>query len=413
MSSPGLVVVGTGLAGVAACESARREGYTGSIILVGAESHLPYDRPPLSKELLLGDAAPVVPTLRARDRFEELNVEVWTDAPALGLDIESRTLKTSRGDLTYQNLLIACGASSRELPKTAGIAGVHTLRTYSDAESIWKRMQSPARVVVIGAGFIGAEVASAARSYGHPVTIVEAAPAPLTRSLGIEGGALCADLHAHNGTELILGVGVEEVLTEAEGTSVRAVRLTDGRVLDADLVVVGIGAVPSTRWLVDTEIALHPQDRGIECDATLAVLSTSGDPIDGLWASGDVAHWPNSLFDKKMRLEHWASASEQGALAARNAVVDGSPTPYTTVPYFWSDWYGTRLQFVGTSDADELLVQRRVDKTGGTVVLYRSGTRLTGVLTIGRPDLIMKYRRFVVQADSWRAGVDFGADQCR
>ncbi|MDN3459922.1 FAD/NAD(P)-binding oxidoreductase [Rhodococcus sp. APC 3903] len=413
MSSPGLVVVGAGLAGVAACESARREGYTEPITLLGAESYLPYDRPPLSKELLLGEAAPTIPALRERDRFEELDIDVWTDAPALGLDTQSRIVTTGRGDLPYRHLVIACGASSRELPGTAGVSGIHTLRTYADAEAIWKRLQSPARVVVIGAGFIGAEVASAARSYGHPVTIVEAAPAPLTRSLGVEGGALCAELHARNGTELVLGVGVAEVMTDTSGQAVRAIRLTDGRTLDADLVVVGIGAVPSTEWLADSEIALNSIDGGIECDATLAVLTNSGDPIEGIWAGGDVAHWPNALFDRRMRLEHWASASEQGALAARNAVAVSPAHTYTAVPYFWSDWYGTRLQFVGTSHADELLVQHRVDKTGGTVVLYRSGTRLTGVLTIGRPDLIMKYRRFVVQADSWCAGVDFGADRCR
>lgn len=413
MSSPGLVVVGAGLAGVAACESARREGFTGPITLIGSESHLPYDRPPLSKELLLGEAAPVVPVLREHGKFAQLDIDVWTDAPALGLDTRGRLVRTGKGDIPYRDLVIACGAHSHELPGTSGVAGIHTLRTYSDAEAVWKRLQSRVRVVVIGAGFIGAEVASAARKYGHPVSIVEAAAAPLTRSLGVEGGALVTELHAANGTELILGAGVESMITDAAGTAVAGVKLTDGRVLDADLGVVGIGAAPSTDWLSDTEIALDSRDAGIECDATMAVLSKSGLPVDGVWAAGDVAHWPNPLFDTKMRLEHWASASEQGAAAARNAVTDGPTKPFTTVPYFWSDLYGTRLQFVGTPHADELLVQHRRDKTGGTVVLYRSGTRVTGVLTIGRPDLIMKYRRFVTLADSWCAGVAFGADHCR
>jgi NADPH-dependent 2,4-dienoyl-CoA reductase/sulfur reductase-like enzyme len=413
MRNRGLVVVGAGLAGVAACESARREGFSGPITLIGAESHLPYDRPPLSKELLVGEASPAVPLLRERGRFTELDIDVMTDAPAVGLDTRARVVGTGKGDVPYQHLVIACGARSRELPGTSGISGIHTLRTHSDVEAVWKRLQSPVRVVVIGAGFIGAEVASAARNYGHPVTIVEAAPAPLTRSLGAEGGALVTELHAANGTELVLGVGVESMITDSTGTTVAGVKLTDGRVVDGDLVVVGIGAAPSTEWLSDTDIGLDARDGGIECDATLAVLSSAGLPVDGVWAAGDVAHWPNALFDKRMRLEHWASASEQGAAAARNAVSGNSPMPFTTVPYFWSDWYGTRIQFVGTSQADELLVQQRRDKTGGTVVLYRSGGRVAGVLTIGRPDLIMKYRRFVTAPDSWASGVNYGADQCR
>ncbi|MGW0036505.1 NAD(P)/FAD-dependent oxidoreductase [Gordonia sp. NPDC003376] len=456
-----LVVVGAGLAGIRACESARREGYRGALTLVGAEEHLPYDRPPLSKELLMGQDEPSIPELRERGFLvDELGVEVRTGAPALGLDVESRTLATAAGDIGYDALIIAVGAHARRLPGADGVGGIHTVRTFADTRSIWRALRSSARVVVVGAGFIGAEVASAARRLGLAATIVEAAPAPLTRSLGVAGGSLCADLHAANGTELILGVGVEGFRTAgtgsnvtgagrgasgphvtgagsgasgphvtgagsgasgpnvtgagsgASGPHVTAVVLSDGRVLEADLVVVGVGAIPSTQWLADSGVALNDRDGGVECDEYLAALGVDGAPIPGVWGAGDVAHWPNGLFDRRMRLEHWTSAAEQGAMAARNALSDSQLTAYQTVPYFWSDWYGVRLQFVGVPHTDQLVVQHRVDKTGGTVVLYREADTLAGVLTIGRPDLIMKYRRLVAQRASWADGVAFGADRC-
>lgn len=414
MSTDHLVVVGAGLAGIRACESARREGFTGALTLVGSETHLPYDRPPLSKELLLADDEPALPTLRDESFLRsELDVDVRNNSAAIGLNTRAKTLHTVTGDIDYDAMVIAVGAHARTLPGVEGIQGVHTIRTFADAQSIWRALRARARVVVVGAGFIGAEVASAARKLGLPVTVVEAAPAPLTRSLGVDGGTLCADLHARNGTELILGVGVSGLRTSGgDAPAVTGVELADGRVLDADLVIVGVGAAPSTQWLADTDIALNGVDGGIECSETLAVLDTGGQPIPGLWAAGDVAHWPNALFDRRMRLEHWTSAAEQGACAARNAIGTEAGV-YETVPYFWSDWYGTRLQFVGVPDTDEILVQARTDKSGGTVVLYRGGDTVAGVLTIGRPDLIMKYRRLVAKRAPWTDGVAFGADLCR
>lgn len=414
MSTDHLVVVGAGLAGIRACESARRGGFTGALTLVGSETHLPYDRPPLSKELLLADDEPALPELRENSFLrEELGVDVRTDSAATGVDVEARVLNTAAGDLGYDATVIAVGAHARRLPGTEHIRGVHTVRTFGDTQSIWRALRARARVVVVGAGFIGAEVASAARKLGLSVTIVEAAPAPLTRSLGVAGGALCADLHERNGTELVLGVGVSSLRTSGgHEPVVTGVELADGRVLDADLVVVGVGAVPSTQWLAGTGVALNGVDGGVECSETLAVLDNAGQPIPGLWAAGDVAHWHNALFDRRMRLEHWTSAAEQGACAARNAIGTEAGV-YETVPYFWSDWYGTRLQFVGVPDADEILVQDRADKSGGTVVLYRGGDTVAGVLTIGRPDLIMKYRRLVAKRAPWADGVAYGADLCR
>lgn len=409
-----LVIVGGGLAGIRACESARREGYRGAIVLVSAEEYLPYDRPPLSKELLMADSAPLLPVLRDRQFLTgELDVDVRLDTPATALDVERRLLSTADGDIGYDALIIAVGASARTLPGAEGVEGIHTVRTFADSSVIWRRLREAGRIVVVGAGFIGAEVASAARRAGKSVTIVEAADAPLTRSLGASGGRLCMDLHSANGTDLIVGVGVAGFQTMGTPARVSGVRLADGRCLEADLVVVGVGAVPATGWLEDSGVALASGDRGIECDENLAVRSVDdGATIPGHWAAGDVAYWPNGLFARRMRLEHWTSAAEQGAHAARNALEGGPARPYQTVPYFWSDWYGTRLQFVGVAAGEEILVQDRSDARGGTVVLYRDGDQISGALTIGRPDLIMKYRRMVSKRANWGEAVNFGAAQC-
>jgi NADPH-dependent 2,4-dienoyl-CoA reductase/sulfur reductase-like enzyme len=276
---------------------------------------------------------------------------------------------------------------------------VHTLRTLDDARAIRGALDRGARAVVIGAGFIGSEIASAARKRGNEITIVEALLTPLARAVGAPMGAAVAELHARNGTPLICGTGVTDLL----GTGhVRGVRLADGRTLPADLVVVGIGAAPATEWLVGSGLLL---DDGIVCDATL----NAGLP--GIYAAGDVARWPNGLFGgRPQRLEHWTSAAEQGAAAARNALNPAGATPYTTVPYFWSDWYDSRIQFVGIPDADEVEV---VDGEPGSshrwVVLYRGGDRLVGALAVNGQSVIMKYRALISRSASWDDAMAFAA----
>lgn len=422
---PKLVVVGAGLAGLRACEAARRAGHTGPIVLLGEESHLPYDRPPLSKEFLAAEGADVGdPLLRpAAMIYEELDLDVRTDTRAVGLDTIEKTVAVESGypsrvdHVDYDELVIATGAAARQLPGAEDLTGVLALRTLDDAHAVRLGLEAGADIVVVGAGFIGSEVASAARKRGLPVTIVEALDAPLVRSLGVEVGALCSRLHLENGADLRLGVGVAALkplagsLPDSRGKRpVGTVELSDGSLLAADLVVVGVGAIPSTAWLRESGIKLHERDGGIVCDETMGVIRVDGSRVEHVWAAGDVAHWDNSLFDRPMRLEHWTSAAEQGATAARNALTPREEwKSYTTVPYFWSDWYETRLQFVGVPQADEILVQHRTDNKGGTVVLYREADRLVGTLTIGRPDLVMKYRRLIAQRASWSDGVQFGA----
>lgn len=399
-----LVVVGASLAGLRAAEAARRTGWDGEITLVGAEEHLPYDRPPLSKGQLEPGAGDALVPLRTRDELDELAVTTLLGAPASGLDTDGRRVLVGDTAVPYDALIIATGATPIALPGAAGIAGVTGLRTHAEAVAVRQALDDGARTVVIGAGFIGSEIASAARKRGLPATIVERLDVPLTRSLGPEPGEICADLHRAAGTELRLGVGVAGL--ESAGGRVAGVVLDDGTTVPADLVVVGIGVRPATSWLEESPVALHDGDRGVLCTASLATS------VPGIWAAGDVAHFPNRRFDGDlMRLEHWTNAAEQGALAARNALADpGEERAFLdTIPYFWSDWYGHRLQFVGTPRADEVVT---VGPRGpGAIVLYRRGAQLAGVLTIDRPRDIMKFRRLVMEPGSWEEALFQATDR--
>ena len=428
-----LVVVGASLAGLRAVEAARREGFTGSITLIGAEDHLPYDRPPLSKAVLHGEAS--VEPFVDEAGFAELDVELRLGTEAVGLDtgrkvvsIRSSSLGPTRpadsgwssselasvsrpGDseeIPYDGLVIATGARPRPWPdqwfrdasslgsSTSGPSGVYSLRTADDAEAIRAALDAGARTVVIGAGFIGSEVASSARKRGLPVTVVEALELPLTRSIGPEAGQVCADLHVAHGTELRLGVGVDRI--QSAGGHVTGVLLADGTLLPADLVVVGTGVLPNTDWLEGSGLTLHERDRGIVCDARLWT------GVDGVYAAGDVAHSPNPLFDDQlMRLEHWTNAAEQGAAAARHALSPDAAEPLAPVPYFWSDWYAHRIQFVGTPVADEVMVVA----TEPFIALYRREDRLVGALTVDGQRLVMKLRRRIADRGSWTEAVRF------
>ncbi|MEU4559513.1 FAD-dependent oxidoreductase [Actinoplanes sp. NPDC023936] len=393
-----LVIVGASLAGLRAAETARKYGFQDEIVLVGAEEHLPYDRPPLSKAFLdPGDAA--VPWLRTeRHLTEQLGLVLKLGVPASALDPQSQTVTVGEEAIHYSAMVIATGAAARALPGAAGVRGVHTLRTLDDARAVRSALDAGARTVVIGAGFIGSEIASGARMRGLDVTIVEALDVPLSRSVGPEVGYTLAALHKREDTELRCGAVVTGI-TEAGG-QVRSVMLDDGTELPADLVIAGIGVTPSTGWLAKSGAALHQRDGGLLCDETLWT------GLPGVYAAGDVAHWPNALFDGElMRLEHWATAVEQGAAAARNAIGPRGAA-LSTVPYFWSVWYGQRIQFVGVPQADEVSV---VSEPGSErlLALYRRGARLVGCLTVDRPGQIMKYRRMISERASWDHALRF------
>ena len=387
------VVVGASLAGLRAVESARRNGYAGRLVMVGAEEHLPYDRPPLSKAFLDPGDDPAVPHHRTEEELRALEVELRLGVPATALDTTDR-LVVLGGDeqLHYRRLVLATGARARELPGEQ-LAGVHTLRTVDDARSIRRALDAGCRTVVVGGGFIGSEVASAARKRDVDVTILEAAPLPLVRAVGEQMAAACAALHARNGTELRCGVTVAGL--EGDGR-VEGVALSDGTVLPADLVVVGIGADPVTDWLDGSGLQV---DDGIVCDETLRAAPD-------VYAAGDVARWHNPLFDQGMRLEHWTSAAEQGSTAASNALAPQDAAPYTTVPYFWSDWYTDKLQMVGITAADEVVVVGDPDDSRW-LALYRREDLLVGALALNLPGKIMKYRAMIGRRTAWPEALAF------
>ena len=397
-----LAVVGASLAGIRAVESARKAGHDGPITLVGAERHLPYDRPPLSKAFLdAGAEGPADPRFRTEEYLrDELRVKLRLGSPATSLDPKAKLVGVGDGsEISYDALVVATGGAARTLPGTTAVAGVHPLRTWDDALAVRTALDSGARTVVIGAGFIGSEVASSARKRGLPATIIESLPVPLSRSVGTEMGRACADLHRDNGTDLRCGETVAGPVTD--GGRVTGVRLGSGEVIPADLVVVGVGVAPCTGWLEGSGVELHERDRGVLADATLRAA-------DGVYSAGDVVHFPNHVFDGElMRLEHWTTAAEQGALAARNALHPDHAKELGTVPYFWSDWYGHRIQFVGRPAAEEIRVVSAELGDDRFLALYRRGDRLVGTITIDRPSQIMKYRRLIATRASWAEALEF------
>lgn len=395
-----LVVVGASLAGLRAVEAARKSGYDGQIVLVGAEEHLPYDRPPLSKAFLYpADDEGLAPEPFFRDEAylrDELSVDLRLGAPATGLDTVRRVVVAGGEEIAYDALVIATGSTPRLLPGTEGLAGVHPLRSLDDSLAVRGALEAGARTVVIGAGFIGSEVAATARKRGLDATIIEALPTPLVRATGTEMGAAIASLHEQNGTALLCGTGVASI--EGDGR-VEKVVLADGREIPADLVVVGIGVTPAVEWLAGSGV---PLDNGVVCDETLWT------GVPGVYAAGDVASWFNPTMGERQRMENWTAAAEQGAAAARNALDPENAKPYGTVPYFWSDWYDVRIQFVGSPDADEVRLVDGDPASGSRwVALYRRGDRLIGALTVNGQTEIMKYRVQIMRGGSWDDALAF------
>ncbi|MFG2357341.1 NAD(P)/FAD-dependent oxidoreductase [Streptomyces sp. NPDC048521] len=393
-----LVVVGASLAGLRAAEAARQAGFAGELTLIGAEPHLPYDRTVLSKSFLADPQAaePPVPHYREPSSYAgELGVRLLLGSPATELDAAARTVRVGDTTVPYDRLVIATGVRARRLPGPVPPAGVHTLRTVDDARALRRELRTARRVVVVGAGFVGAEVASAARALGAEVTLLDAERSPLVRSVGAELGGLLAGLHTEAGSRLRCGAVVERF--EGAGRVERVV-LRDGTVLPADLVVVGIGADPAVEWLRGSGVVL---DDGVVCGSDLAT------GVPGVYAAGDVLRWHNPLFDRSMRLEHWTNAAEQGALAARNAV-GPERRECATVPYFWSDWYGVRIQFLGVPRAERTEIVGD-PATRRFVALLGTGDRLTGVLAVDRRGEVARYRQLLRARATWREALDHAA----
>jgi 3-phenylpropionate/trans-cinnamate dioxygenase ferredoxin reductase subunit len=392
-----IAVVGASLAGLRGAEALRRLGFEGRLVLVGDEPHRPYDRPPLSKEVLRGEREPDRIALSKPEDFAALELDLRLGVAARALDPRRRALQLAGGEeITYDGLLIATGARARPLPGARDLAGVHTLRSLDDCLAIRSQLEASPRVAVVGAGFIGAEVAATCRQRGLEVSLIESLPSPMARVLNPLVGEVCAAAHRDAGVDVRLGVGVEAL----EGDErVERVRLADGSRIAADLVVVGIGVSPETGWLESSGLAL---DDGVVCDATCA----TGAP--GVFAAGDVARWHHPGYGESLRIEHWTNAVEQGEAAAANLLAGAAAAaPFAPVPFVWSDQYDLKIQATGRiRPDDELLIAHGSLEERRFVALLGRGGRLAGALAINRVRQLMGYRRMMREGASWQEAVE-------
>ena len=392
-----VVVVGASLAGLRAVEALRHDGYRGRLTLIGAEPHEPYDRPPLSKDFLAGTADAASLALR-KQGYDDLDVTLRLGAPAHSLDVDARTVGVGDDTLSFDGMVIATGAHPRPLPNQPDLAGVHTLRTVEDSGEISARLDAGARMCVIGAGFIGAEVAATARGRGRDVTVLEALPQPMVRGVGAVIGAVLASLHRDHGVDLRLGVGVESI---TGGAHVERVHLADGTAVECEAVLVAIGAVPTTDWLEGSGLAL---DNGVVCDAALRAAP-------GIVAAGDLCRWPNAAFDDEMmRIEHWTNATEQGTHAARSLLAGDDADPFVTVPFVWSDQYDVKIQSAGRFSAED-----RMEIVHGTpddykfIAIFERNGRISGVLGFNMARRVIQYRRMIAERATFASALDSAA----
>jgi len=387
-----VVIVGASAGGTSAAEALRSRGHEGSIVLIGAEQHAPYDRPPLSKQVLASatvDGATLA--LRGKNHLRDLGVEERYGVSAADLDLARRQVALSDGTAAeFDRLIIATGVTARNLPQAEGLAGVHTLRTIDDALALRWELSRASRVVVIGGGFLGSEVAAAAVGQGADVTI--ASSSTLLRSaVGELIGQQVTELHLANGVRVRAGSeGRVRALQSREG-KVSGVAFISGAPEPADLVVVCVGSEPAVDWLRFSGLAVGD---GVQCASDCSAA-------DGVYAVGDVAKWHNPRFDVAMRVEHRTNATEQ-ALHVAERIITGDHAPYAPVPYFWSDQYDLKLQAHGyLRGHDEVHVAEGNLKSRRLIALYRRGPALTGVLAVGAAKALRQWRSRIEAGMTW------------
>ncbi len=386
-------IVGASLAGLSAANTLRAGGHDGPIVLVDPSPELPSDRPPLSKQVLAGEWEPEKAHQPLSTRLPELGLDLRFGVAATGLDVATRTLRLSDGsELAADGIVLAMGARARTLPGPE-LAGVHVVRDLADSLALRADLDAgPSRVAVIGAGFIGAEVAATCRERGLEVTMVEAAPVPLGRVFPGTIGGFVTDLHRDHGVEVRLGVGVEGLTDDGAGR-VTGIRMADGSTVDAEVVVVGIGVTPNTEWLEGSDLTV---ENGVVCDETCLAAP-------GITAAGDVANWLNPHFGERMRVEHWEHAIEQGEAAGTRLLHgDTEAVPYLSVPWFWSDQYDRKIQMAGRPDGrDDLVLVEGTVEERRFVVAFRRGDRCTAVLGVNRPRHVMQARMRLAESLDW------------
>jgi 3-phenylpropionate/trans-cinnamate dioxygenase ferredoxin reductase subunit len=375
-----IAVVGASLAGLSSARALRAQGFAGRVVLIGEEAHAPYDRPPLSKDFLAGVASRSDLDLESPDDAA-LDLDWRLGTAAVGLDPGNRAVRLADGsEVRADGVVLATGARARRLPGTGHLAGVHVLRTLDDAVALRAELQPGAHLVVVGAGFIGAEVASTARTLGLEVTVVEGLPIPLAGPLGARLGAVCAELHADHGTRLVTGTGVARLV----GTGrVEAVELADGRRLPADVVLVGIGAQPNVEWL---------QGSGLELAGGVVTDQYGATAIPEVVAAGDCAIAWSPTAGSHRRVEHWTHALEFPATAV--ATLLGAAAPPPPLPYFWSDQYGARIQFAGSRQpGDEVRIVEGDPADRSFLAVYERAGQAVAVLGMNQPRLFTRWRR--------------------
>jgi 3-phenylpropionate/trans-cinnamate dioxygenase ferredoxin reductase component len=389
-----IVVVGANIAGASAVEALRRAGYDGRLTLIGAEAELPYERPPLSKEYLLGERPEDLLFLRPAAFYADMDVELRLGTRADALNTAAREVVLADGGrVGFDRLLIATGSNVRRLPLPgADLPGVHYLRTLAEGRALAAEIRAAAGAsghgVIIGAGFIGAEVASACRSFGLDITLIELLPLPLSRALGDEMGAIFAEIHRAHGVDLRLSEGVAEI----RGTGhVAEVVTASGARIPCSFVVIGVGVAPAVEWL---------QESGLALDNGVAVDEFCESSVPGVFAAGDVASWPyqpaGAAMPARVRLEHWDNALRQSEVAARNLL--GQRAPYAPVPYFWSDQYNLRLQYVGYAATWDHLLFRGMPGGDSWIAFYLQAGRVAAALAVNRVRDLVPLKKLVGMA---------------
>ena len=381
-----IVVVGGGIATVRLVETLRRLGSMAEIIVVAGEPHAPYDRPPLSKSVLTSDDSQP-PYLRTAEDLDGWNLDLRLRRRAVAVRPHAAAIDLDDGtELAYDDLVIATGAQPRELPTVSG-TGVHLLRTFDDAIRLRQAMRAAGRLVVVGAGFIGCEVAASARATGIDVTVVDVLSAPLVRVLGHEVAAEVERMHRDAGVELRMGSTLADHPDLA----------------DAPAILVAVGVTPTVDWLDGSGLTI---DDGVRCDASGRTSASH------VWAMGDVAAWHDPTTGRPRRFEHWTSAGDQAVVVARNLAGDGEgPHTLTEVPYFWSDQYGVKLQSLGTPSPDDEIAVLQVGPHKRLLALYGSGGTLTGVVGFGIARYVMRMRSMLAARSPFDEAVASVADE--
>ncbi|GFE17499.1 oxidoreductase [Streptomyces glebosus] len=377
--TPRVVIIGAGIAGVQTAVALREQGWRGAITLLGDEPHQPYDRPPLSKAVLLGKAEGSTFDID----FAGLDIELRLGHPVTALLPDARLAETADGPIPYDYAVLATGAEPIVLPGSEGMPGVHLLRTLDDAERLRPVLAAQHEIVVVGAGWIGAEFATAAREAGCAVTVVEAADRPLAGALPAEVATHMTGWYTDAGAELRTGARVASV-------TAGAVTLADGVTLPADAVVIGIGARPATGWLAGSGVEVSPQDGSVLADDR---LRTS---VPDVYAVGDCASFPSARYGTRLLIHHWDNALQGPRTVAENiARGDAEGLVYDPVPYFWSEQFGRFVQYAGHhGNADELVWRGDPAGAAWSVIWLREG-RLVALLAVGRPRDLAQGRKLI------------------